>query len=338
VSLTLAPTGTPGQQLHLRGAVRDARIVDAEGQVWRGRDLPAPVSGGRLDLAHDPGLVLAWIDAPGREGEGLWGPETSPWLVDLAAPALVPLHGTCARLLVEPQAPLALHLRAPLGLVVGMRHGQDPLRVEAHPVADAVDLLLPGGPAEILLRPLGGGELSGSLELTSTPIATLQEGLGPELLLAPGDARFFAFEVTAPGPVGLGVRASADTPRLRLLDSAGRVRGEGLAQMPELENGSWMMAISLDPAAAPVHVQPVVVGIALPDAGPPEAVREAYARIARTGGEDWTPVPSSIPEPTPAVEEEPDEYGDEYGDGEYGDYGDGDYGDYGDGDYGYEEE
>ncbi|MFH1467680.1 MAG: hypothetical protein ABIO70_25060 [Pseudomonadota bacterium] len=347
IALALPPATAPGQVLHLRGAVRDAVVVDAEGRVWRGRDLSLPAQGGRLELEHSPGLVLAWIDAPGREGQGLWGPAASPWLVDLTAPAEVPLHGPSARLLVEPGTPLALHLRAPLGLVVGVRHGQGPLRVEAHPVADAVDVLLPGGATELLLRPLGGGELSGSLELTTTPIAPLGEGLGPELLLAPGDARFFAFKVATAGPVGLGVRADADTPRLRLLDPTGRVLGEGLAQLPELEAGTWMLSLSLDPGAAPVRAQPVVVGIALPDAGPPEAVREAYARIARTGGVDWTPVPTSLPAPGSSqddggYDEEGDydeDYGEDYGDGEYGDGGYGGYDELGtDDDYGYEEE
>ncbi len=274
------PAGSEGDTLHLRGAVREGVVIDAEGRVLRGVDLPVPSGGGTVQVHHGDGEVLAWIDRPGQEGEGLWGELSAPWTIDPSTPSLLQLEGNSAQLSFETLRPAALHLRSAQALVVGVQHHNQPLRVDAHPVADTVDLLLPGGGSTVLLRPLGHGELHGSLEISSTPITPIGEGLGPELLLAPGDARFFAFEVEREGPVGLGVRADADTAELTLIDARGEAMGRGLAQMPTLEPGRWLMMIRLPPDAEPVRLQPVVVGIELPDTGPPEDVVQRYLRLA----------------------------------------------------------
>ncbi len=274
------PAGQEGDTLHLRGAAVHGVLVDADGTVHRGLDIPVPPSGATMELVHGTGEVLAWIDRPGQEGEGLWGETASPWTVDPSTPSLIQLEGAAASLAFAPERPVSLHLRAAQALVVGVRHGDGPLLVDAHPVADTVDLLLPGGPTTVMLRPLGAPWLAGPLELSSTPIVSIGEGLGPELLLAPGDTRLFRFEVEREGPVGLGVRADADTVQLKLLDAEGALVGRGLAQMPTLDAGSWLLAVSLPPDAEPVRLQPVVVGIELPDTGPPDEVIQRYLRLA----------------------------------------------------------
>lgn len=274
------PPAEHGETLHVRGAVERAVLVDAEGRVHAGLDLAVPTMGGTVELRHAPGLVLAWIDRPGSEGEGLWGQVVSPWTVDLTTPSILALEGPSALLRFEPTKPAALHLRSAQALVVGTRHGDGSLRVEAHEVADGVDLLLPGGPTSLQLRPLGTDQLHGSLELSSTPILDLDEGLGPKMLMAPGDTRWFRFEVERAGPVGLGVQADADRLDLVLYDETGREQGRGLAQMPSLEPGSWLLALRLPPGTAPVHVRPVVVGIDLPDTGPPDDVVRRFAKLA----------------------------------------------------------
>ena len=316
------PPASHGDTLHLRGAVAQGVIVDAEGRVQRGLDLSVPTVGGTVEIHHRDGDLLAWIDRPGQEGEGLWGELSSPWVVDPTTPSVTELTGASALLSFEPQRPVALHLRSAQALVVGVQHGDGPLRVEAHPVADAVDLLLPGGPSVVQLRPMGASELRGTLEISSSPIATIGEGLGPELLLAPGDTRFFSFQVERRGPVGLGVRAEADTVELRLLSASGQEQGRGLAQMPTLEPGTWLLAVTLSPGAEPVRLQPVVVGIELPDTGPPEEVVERYQRLARGGSIDagtWSPSPRGGQD----VYDERGDYDeyDEYDDtGDYDDY------------------
>ena len=274
------PPDPRGGTIHLRGAVEQGVVLDAQGHIQRGTDLEVPIAGGTLEVHHRDGVVLSWIDRPGSEGEGLWGETAAPWTVDPSTPSLIQLEGAAAELSFAPERPVSLHLRSAQALIVGVQHDGLPLRVDAHPVADTVDLLLPGGPTVIKLRPLGGNQLHGPLELSSTPITPIGEGLGPELLLAPGDTRVFRFVVEREGPVGLGVRADADTVQLRLLDDQGELRGRGLAQMPTLEPGVWMLAVSLPPHAEPVRLQPVVVGIELPDTGPPEDVVQRYLRLA----------------------------------------------------------
>ena len=278
------PPASEGDTLHLRGAVVTGIIIDAEGRVQRGNDLAVPTTGGTVEVQHSDGVVLAWIDRPGQEGEGLWGEIAAPWVVDPSTPSLTVMEGSSAQLSFAPERPLALHLRAPQPVVVGVRHGDGPLEVRTHAKADSVDLLLPGGTSIVMLRPLGEVQLRGELELSSTPITAVGEGLGPELLLAPGDTRFFSFEVQREGPVGLGVRAEADTVALRLLDRSGTEQGRGLAQMPTLDPGTWILAVSLPPHAEPVRLQPVVVGIELPDTGPPEDVVQRYLRLAGADG------------------------------------------------------
>jgi len=56
--------------------------------------------------------------------------------------------------------------------------------------------------------------------------------------------------------------------------------------MPELDPGAYLLALTLPPQAAPLRVRPVVVGIELPDTGPPEDVVERFARLA---GAEITP-------------------------------------------------
>jgi hypothetical protein len=274
------PAASEGDTLHLRGAISTGVIIDAEGHVLRGSDLAVPATGGTVEIHHADGVVLAWIDRPGQEGEGLWGELSAPWVVDPSTPSLTVMEGSSAQLSFGPERPLALHLRAPQPVVVGVRHLEGPLEVTTHPIAGSIDLLLPGGPSIVTLRPLGEVQLRGELELSSTPITPIGEGLGPELLLAPGDTRFFSFEVERAGPVGLGVRAEADTVALRLLDRGGAEHGRGLAQMPTLDPGTWLLAVSLPAHAQPVRLQPVVVGVELPDTGPPEDVVQRYLRLA----------------------------------------------------------
>jgi hypothetical protein len=276
--LTVQP-GEVGDTLHLRG-LHEAILQDQQGRVHRGLDLTLPDQGGLLHACHDGGTTLAWIEPVGAVGAGLWGELPEPKLLDVATPALLPMRGPSAQLGFSPDTPVALHLHAPQALVVGVRHGEGPLRVSVYDAAEPVDLLLPGGPSAVLLRPLAEEALRGEIELSSSPVIGLGEGLGPELLLAPGDARFFSFELDREGPVGLGVRSDADTVSLVLLDEQGVELGRGLAQMPRLEPGTWLLALRLPPHATPVRAQPVVVGIELPDSGPPDDVIQRYLRLS----------------------------------------------------------
>ena len=68
-----APAAGESRTLHVRGASGPATLLSSDGRNARGADLAVPAAGGTLLLPHAPGLVLAWVDRPGREAEDLFG-------------------------------------------------------------------------------------------------------------------------------------------------------------------------------------------------------------------------------------------------------------------------
>jgi hypothetical protein len=102
------------------------------------------------------------------------------------------------------------------------------------------------------------------------------EGLGPEVLLAPGSARAFAFAVAQGGPVGLGVRASAERAEAALYDDAGERLGTGVAQMPTLAPGRYVFVIRAPADGEAVTVRPALAGLKRPPTDPPLEVVARY--------------------------------------------------------------
>jgi hypothetical protein len=278
-------------ELRTLGGRRDGAMpiwVGADGRVAVGERLPADLFqsrtgegtgkvGGTLRLPHDDGLVLAWFE--GGEGGTPWLAGEPPTPIAVAPPAVVPLAGTVQRLTFDLSQPALVSLRAGGGAVAVVREGGRE-RVTIHPDGVAVDAYLPAGPSEIWLRGLAGWPLVGSAEVTAAPVEVIGEGLGPEILLAAGETRLFAFPVDRSGPVGLGVRADADVVEVRLLDADGKTLGEGFVQMMELEPGTYLLALTAPADTRPLRARPAVVGIDPPGTGPPPEVIEAYLRQA----------------------------------------------------------
>ena len=182
--------------------------------------------------------------------------------------------------------------------------------VELHPEGVLVDAYLSGTPAEVEVRALAGGTLHGSAEVSTTPVVPVKEGLGPEVLLGPGQSRLFSFEVEHAGPIGLGVRADADRVDVTLLSGTGRVLGRGSMQMPTLEPGAYLLSLSSPADAPPVRARPAVVGLVPPDTGPPEEVVRQYVRAPEEEtGTSFTarPAPAQPPPDLEGVEPEAQE-------------------------------
>ena len=159
---------------------------------------------------------------------------------------------------------------------------------------------------DVTIRAVAGGTLHGPAELTATPVLPIGEGLGPELLLGPGQARLFSFTVTHAGPIGIAVRADADEVETALLSSQGRPLGRGSMQMPTLEPGTYLLALSAPADAAPVRARPALVGLVPPDTGPPEDVVKSYVGAGdEEAGTSFT-ARHVEPEPEPEVEGEGD--------------------------------
>jgi hypothetical protein len=143
--------------------------------------------------------------------------------------------------------------------------------------------VLPAGRSLLGVRPLQDGALGGAALLEQSLPVTIGEGLGPTLRLAPGDARLFRFDLTAAGPIGIGVRGRADSARVRLLTAAGEVLAEGVAAMPSLDPGAYYLLVENRPDGAATELQPVLVGAKRPDTGPPEDVKRRYWDLVATG-------------------------------------------------------
>jgi hypothetical protein len=138
---------------------------------------------------------------------------------------------------------------------------------------------LPPGRTGIQLLSAAEGALAGDAEIATTPIAQIGEGLGEAVRLAPGETRLYGFSTDQAGRVGVGLRASRDVAQCRLLDSAGKELGTGIVQMHDLPAGSFVLAVTLPPDAAPIEVQPALVGIDHPSEGPPDEVKRKYLQL-----------------------------------------------------------
>ena len=118
------------------------------------------------------------------------------------------------------------------------------------------------------------------------PVTEVGEGLGPEVLLAPGGAHAFHFTVAEPGPVGVGVRADSSAVECELFTRDGLRLGRDVVQMHELEAGDYLLLVRLAPAAESARARPAVVGIDKPSTGPPAELVRRYLELANS------PIPS----------------------------------------------
>jgi hypothetical protein len=278
IRLEVAPQPRDGDRtltLHVRGAREEPLLIGLSGEISRGTDLPVGPAGGTLLIRHAPGLILAWVDRPGSEAEDLWsrGPMTT---TPVDPPASIRLDAPATALRLTSKDPVLLKLRAASPSVTLLRRGEAPPEVEIHPSDTLLDAYLPAGTADLQLRAVAGGALGGRAELTTTPVTPIGEGLGPEVLLAAGETRLYSFQVDRKGPVGIGVRASADVVKCVLLSSSGRRLGSGVTQLSHLTPGTYLLALTAPSDGNPVKARPALAGLKQPDTGPPEEVVRSY--------------------------------------------------------------
>jgi hypothetical protein len=212
--------------VHVRGATGDPVLVADDGRVARGADLPIDL-GATLVIPHAPGFVLAWVDRPGEEANDLWGRDTAGAETRVQPPGIVRLDAAVESLRLQPAEPAMLHLRSATPAVVLLARGDAPPEVTVHAAGVVVDAYVGAEPVRVALRGLGGSALTGTAEVTTSPVTAIREGLGPEVLLPAGATALFSFGVTREGPVGIGVRAAPDVVGCTLLDARGTTLGRG---------------------------------------------------------------------------------------------------------------
>jgi hypothetical protein len=209
----------------------DAALIDGAGGVRRGAEL-AGAPGGYLLIRHGPGVVAAWVAGllePGQEqadSEKGWQAPLAAPATAVTPPATVPLAGRSVHLTLAGREPAVLHLRAAAPALT-LLAGPGGETVAIHPAGVRLDAYLVPGVTHLGFSALGEGELGGFAELTTTPVTPIGEGLGPEILLPPGDTRWFSFHVAARRRVGWGAAAGAERVSCRLLQADGRAVAPG---------------------------------------------------------------------------------------------------------------
>lgn len=263
--------------LFVRGADR-VTLLAADGSVSRSEGpttgLTAPAGGGRLVIEHGPGAVIAWL---GSGVNDLVESASGPVRERLDLPSVRRVSGDIWTGQVDLMAPRVLHLRAALSAVAIVDDA-----ASLHPDDLALNVWLPAGRSVVTLRSLAGESLDGELEATESDVVEVGEGLGPEILLAPGGERWVSFRVERAGRIGVAVRAASEVVAVRLLDAGGHDlpgTGGGALHLADLAPGRYLMALSLASDQPPVRVRPVVVGLEQPT-GPPDDVVRKYLALA----------------------------------------------------------
>ncbi len=273
------------QTLHVRGARGDALYVRHDGTVSRGSDVAAG-GGGTLLIPHAPGLVLAWLDSAGDGAVDLFGGELPPDESPIDLPATIRLAANpqvtnrVQVITLNPATPIVLHARSATAMITRFTSGDGAPMVAVDGDGLLFDGYLPAGRSQLALRAIAGEALSGTVELTSTEVTPIAEGLGPELLLPSGATRFFSFTVSRTNRIGIGVRAVPDVADCTLLDQSGRPLGSGVVQMPMLDAGTYLLKIHVPETAPPTRVRPAVAGIETAPSGPPADVIRGYLALA----------------------------------------------------------
>lgn len=293
-----------GYRLHVRGNVQ-ALWQENGGRIvgLSGGDLSIAESG-VLWLQHRPGTLVAWLDEPAAQASERierWFKASSE--TPVKPPQTINLRGKQQVLGFQLDAPAMLHVRGSAPLVTQFIVRGQPPRTEAHLHGASANLPAPAGAALLVLRAVGADHLAGAVTVTATPVTRLFEGPGPEILLPPGSARLFWFELEHTATVGIGVRASSDVVRSVLYDAQGAVQSEGVVQMPTLPPGRYYLAVEMPADSPPVRVQPIVLGLQKPDLRPPHDILRRYVE-ASDDGEALLYVP---PPPAPPPGSEPPE-------------------------------
>lgn len=272
--------------------------LERGGRVVSGNDIVIRDSG-ILTFQHQPGTLIAWLEAPQAQSEK----RLAAWLKTLQEtivkpPQAVSLHGKQQVLKLHFEQAAMLHVHTTVPVVTQFFVGGQMPKTEAHLFGANINLLVPAGASHLVLRAVGADSLSGVATFITTSVSPLKEGAGTEVLLAPGSARLYSFEIKQQRPIGIGVRASSDIVRSTLFDEHGRALSEGVVQMQTLAPGRYYIAIDLPAGSPPVRIQPIILGLNEPDTRPPMDVLRRYVESKK--GETlesllFVPVPVEIP-------------------------------------------
>ena len=268
-ALTVPIDAAAGDRLIVAGS--PATFVALNGSVLRGTSLVLP-GPGSLTLDHPAGLVVA----------GLSRGDLTPWAVPKSVAMTLPgsrrLEGAAMSLALRADAPMLLRVRTTAPVVFALRK-DGAGSPEPMPLGAYVRRYLAAGDAELQLFSPQDGPLTGTLDLSAEPITPVGDGIGAPQVLAPGASAVFAFEVTRPTMIGVGVRAEPDRVVVRLLDANGGLIGDGVSQLRKLEKGRYLLEARAPMDGTALTVRPAVVGLTPRPGGPPADVAAKYLEL-----------------------------------------------------------
>ena len=250
-----------------------ARFIQNDGVVLRGKQL-ALTNSGTLTIRHKPGRIIAWLQSTGTSTE------VKASRMTLDKPIALTLNDDLPAQLVSVAQNSVLHLYSDKPLITHLRYASGEEHVLAHPHGIASDIYLPQGETLISFSALAGDHLSGKLNLSTSPLITIGEGIGPARMIAAGGGQLFTFTLVKNTTVGIGLQASSGQIRGILMDINGVVIGEGPVQMRELKAGRYVLAAYADADLEPMFVRPVLIGTEVKDTSPPPDVIRQYLQAA----------------------------------------------------------
>lgn len=263
----------PGQRLVIAGDAR-GDFLSQDGQIRSGTriDMNGP---GTLTLHHGVGPVAVWL-----EGEG-----ATPWPVPLTpqpvqVPQSIPLTGDAMALSLSLPTAVLLHVRSSAPVIGALSHGDVPISPTLFPAGADYHRYLPAGDSQLRLMSAHNGPLSGTLDLTSTPVILVTEGIGTPVVVAPGGSVVFGFTMSKTGRAGIGVRAEPDVVSVRVLDDMGTEIGTGIAQLLDLKAGQYLLEARVPAHVGTTVIRPTVVGVDFRPNGPPADVVRTYLDLA----------------------------------------------------------
>jgi uncharacterized protein YecT (DUF1311 family) len=258
-SFALPLDARTGQRLHVAGDAI-ATVLRADGQVRTGGDVAIGAGPATAVIAHKTGALAIWLEGDGASPFG----DAPPRAITL--PAQVSMNGAAMALRLSRAAPALLHMGSSAPLLLALGEGRPALFGQGV----ALSRYIPAGNTVLrLLSPLDG-PLTGTLELTATPVTELAEGVGAPVAVGSGSAALFGFHMADDADAGIGVRADPDTVAVRLLDDSGQELAHGVTLMHRLKPGHYLIEARVPPGSPTTVIRPAVLGT-LPHATPPPA-------------------------------------------------------------------
>ncbi len=278
-----------GVDLRSYGQKVQLLAVDKKGNILSGKQVKLH-NDARVSVRHKAGLHVFWLSrayqsAPERALAELIS-ESNDEVINRKANSAT----NVLRFNLKSPGLYNVSTSGPVILRRGVADTQEQISVYESAMRDSV--FLPAGESYLVFESIDGSVLRDTLYLQKAKRSTLEEGLGEEVSLYPGQARLYSFRLAGLQPgsqpgsqpekhdIGIGVKASVDIANCTLYSANGDVLGRGVTQKHLLESGQYYLGINLPvDTTAMVKIQPALVGFERPSDGPPEEVMIEYQKL-----------------------------------------------------------